>query len=469
MLNASDGGEMSRPGTSAAVAVTHVSRGYRDEDLFERGEIFHAVEGVLAQAGLDAAHHGTADWNPIGDLVRPGGRVVLKPNFVTSRNLHENLAGERLWSVATHPAVLRPLIEYAWKAVGAAGRISIVDCSIAGSHFERTLRTLRVGEMLDALRRDGIAVELIDLRDFRIDPVMLLDDVPFAGRSWNLGAVVQRRLPGDPRGYTVVDLARESYFEQDGLDLSRLRHNFHNAEREPLKHHGPGRHRYSLSNTVLEADLFLNVPKLKTHRKAGVSIALKNVVGTTNKKQWLPHYRAGAPPGGDEYPAPLSWAQWLTASLGWVPLPGGHALIGRWPPLRNGHGDPVVNGNWEGNDTTWRMVLDLNTALRFADRQGRLHATPQRAWWSLVDGVIAGEGQGPLGTRPKACGVILGGGDPVAVDATATRLMGFDPAHVKMIARADPRLGTWTDARTTEAAPRFSFATPEHWSSLCFP
>ncbi len=62
--------------------------------------------------------------------------------------------------------------------MGAGGRISVVDCSIAGSHFERTLRTLRVIDMLEALRRDGIGVELLDLRDFKIDPFMLLDDVP---------------------------------------------------------------------------------------------------------------------------------------------------------------------------------------------------------------------------------------------------------------------------------------------------
>ena len=280
---------------------------------------------------------------------------------------------------------------------------------------------------------------------------------------------MRRPLPGDPRGYTVVDLGRASYFEEDGLDLSRLRHNLNNAEREPVKHHGPGRHRYSLSNTVLDADLFLNVPKLKTHRKAGISVSLKNVVGVTNKKQWLPHYRMGAPPAGDEYPAPPGWGQWLTACLGRVPLPGGHAVIARWPAQHNGHGDPVVNGNWEGNDTTWRMVLDLNTALRFADRQGRLQTTPQRAWWSIVDGVIAGEGQGPLGARPKPCGVILGGPDPVAVDAAAAGLMGFDPSRIKLIARADRRLGAWLDGMetgTSEAAPRFAFAVPDHWGSL---
>ena len=81
---------------SVMVALARVSRGYRDEDLFEHGEIFRAVESVLAQSGLDASHYGSAAWNPFGDLVRPGGRVVLKPNFVSSRNLHENLAGAAL-------------------------------------------------------------------------------------------------------------------------------------------------------------------------------------------------------------------------------------------------------------------------------------------------------------------------------------------------------------------------------------
>jgi uncharacterized protein (DUF362 family) len=449
---------------NSTVALARVARGYREADLFERGEIYRAVEAVLAGAGLDAARHGTAAWNPLGDLVRPGGRVVLKPNFVTSRNLHEDLEGERLWGVATHPAVLRPLIEYAWKAVGADGRISVVDCSIAGSHFERTLRALRVFDMLDALRGTGIAVELIDLRDFKVDPVMVLDDVHLGGRSWNLGVAVRRRLPGDPRGYVVVDLAGASYFEGDGLDLSRLRHNHNNADREPLKHHAAGRHRYSLSRTVLEADLFLNVPKLKTHRKTGISVALKNVVGITDKKQWLPHFRAGAPPRGDEYPAPLRWSEWLVASLGRVPLPGGHALIARWPALRNGHADPVVNGNWEGNDTTWRMVLDLNTALRYADREGRLQPVPQRAWFSIVDAVVGGEGEGPLGARPKPCQLILGGPDPVAVDAAAARLMGFDVARLKLIARADPHLGTAADGMAV--TPEFGFATPHHWTAL---
>ena len=456
---------------SPRVAISRVSRVYRDDDLTSRGEIFQAVELALRHVGLDDAHQGTAAWNPLGDLVKRGGRIVIKPNFVTSRNLHENLEGERLWGVATHPAVLRPLLEYAWRAVGPEGRISIVDCSIAGSHFERTLQALRVYDLLEDLRRLGIAVELLDLRDFRLQPKMVLDDVRFAGRSWNLGVVVQQALSGDPRGYVVVDLGPRSYLERDGLDLSRLRHHLNDGEREPLDHHAPGRHEYSLSRTVLEADLFINVPKLKTHRKAGMTVCLKNVVGTTNKKHWLPHYRAGIPPHGDEFPRAPSLGQWLRAWLARVPLPGGHAFICRWTSLANeGVVEPILTGTWEGNDTTWRMVLDLNTILRYADAQGRLQDRPQRNWLCVVDGVVAGEGEGPIAATPKACQAILAGTDPVAVDAVAAAMMGFDASAIKMISCAEPGLGTSSDSievRTDgEEAPAFTFATPRGWGSL---
>ena len=52
--------------------------------------------------------------------------------------------------------------------------------------------------------------------------------------------------------------------------------------------------------------------------------------------------------------------------------------------------DRIRSGNWHGNDTTWRMVLDLNRALRYGDGVGVLHDEPQRRYFSVVDGIIAG-------------------------------------------------------------------------------
>src|SRR5574339_536254 len=47
----------------------------------------------------------------------------------------------------------------------------------------------------------------------------------------------------------------------------------------------------------------------------------------------------------------------------------------------------VRSGNWHGNDTCWRMVLDLNKCLFYYDGEGRPRREPRR-YLAVVDGVI---------------------------------------------------------------------------------
>ncbi len=54
----------------------------------------------------------------------------------------------------------------------------------------------------------------------------------------------------------------------------------------------------------------------------------------------------------------------------------------------------------------------------------------------IVDGIVAMEGNGPLVGNPVHMGLIVAGVDPVAVDSTCARIMGFDPREVKHIVRA---------------------------------
>jgi len=62
------------------------------------------------------------------------------------------------------------------------------------------------------------------------------------------------------------------------------------------------------------------------------------------------------------------------------------------------------------------MLVDLNTLIR-----PRL---------SIMDGVIAMEGNGPRGGKPKKLGVLLFSNDPIAIDATASRIIDLDPGCV---------------------------------------
>ncbi len=58
--------------------------------------------------------------------------------------------------------------------------------------------------------------------------------------------------------------------------------------------------------------------------------------------------------------------------------------------------------------------------------------TPKR--FALVDGIVGLQGDGPLFGTPVSSGALIGGQDFLAVDATCTRLMGFDPATIEILA-----------------------------------
>lgn len=63
--------------------------------------------------------------------------------------------------------------------------------------------------------------------------------------------------------------------------------------------------------------------------------------------------------------------------------------------------------------------------------------------FSLLDGVLAMEGNGPRGGHPRPMHVILASDDPIALDATAARIVGLDPLHVPVLSIAAERgLGT---------------------------
>jgi uncharacterized protein (DUF362 family) len=80
--------------------------------------------------------------------------------------------------------------------------------------------------------------------------------------------------------------------------------------------------------------------------------------------------------------------------------------------------------HWAGIDPA---ILDVNAA-----------AQPD---FAIVDGIFGMEGNGPIQGTPKACGVLVFGSDPVAVDATCCRIMGLVPERVKYLSRAGTLLG----------------------------
>jgi len=65
--------------------------------------------------------------------------------------------------------------------------------------------------------------------------------------------------------------------------------------------------------------------------------------------------------------------------------------------------DTINDGNWYGNDTIWRTILDLNKVLAYTDKNGVLRDRPQRAQ-SAAPGGCGGRAQGRRATRPAGGG-----------------------------------------------------------------
>ena len=80
--------------------------------------------------------------------------------------------------------------------------------------------------------------------------------------------------------------------------------------------------------------------------------------------------------------------------------------------------------HWAGMDGA---ILDINAAVR-----------PD---FAIVDGIVGMEGNGPIQGTAKAVGALVLGDDPVAVDATCSRVMGLRPEKINHIARAGMLLG----------------------------
>ncbi len=391
--------------------------------------VYAAVREALRLLGLDADRFGTPDWNPLGGFIRPGNQVVIKPNLV--RDFREAHPGDEDCLI-TDGAVIRAMLDYATIALGGRGRLIVADAPHNDADFAGLLGISALPEIQEFYRlHGGPHLEVLDLR-------------PEAARKIDGVIVGHEPLPGDPAGYTRVDLGSRSAF----AEIEQFAHLLYGSEYdmgELHRHHSGGRHEYLISRSVLEADCVISLPKLKTHKKVGLTLNLKNLVGINGNKNWLPHHREGTPAkGGDQFAdngvshrverAAVARFKRLFPRLGALrPLVAGPVKALGKQLFGDTNAGAIRSGNWYGNDTTWRMTLDLNRILMYADADGGWHQQPVRRFFSLVDGLVAGEGNGPLDPTPRACGLIVAGGNPAAVDAACACLVGFDPQRMPMI------------------------------------
>jgi len=395
----------------------------------ERNSPYEYIRELFQISGYDASAFGTPQWNPLGWLIRPGDTVFLKPNMIA----HSHAQNSDWDYVITHGSIVRALIDYTYLALKGTGRLIVGDAPQCDSRFDLIVSQMGLRSIQELYWKEkSCEIEIIDLRDeFWVE---------------RDGIYVETvRLPGDPRGEFAVDLAGESMFaELDGQ--GRVYYGaFYNVE-ETNAHHHDGRHEYAISRTPVAADVFISLPKLKTHKKCGITVNLKGLVGINANKNWLPHYAFGAPSaGGDQFADGKARGRLENA----IVLAAKQRLLKGSPMFKQfaqklkrvgykvfGDTEKVIrSGNWYGNDTVWRMCLDLNRILMYANPNSTMRNTAKR-YFSIVDGIYAMEGNGPVNGIRKRAGLIVGGSNPVAVDAVCAKLMGFDLRKLSIVQRA---------------------------------
>lgn len=421
----------------------HPDRAYPEYPFGQRvsGEpnaAYEAVREALHLLGLDRERYGTPDWNPLGEVFRPDEMVVIKPNMV--RDFHE-FPKEGTEALITHGSIIRAIVDYVYIAKRGEGGVIIADSPQNDADWQGLWKAFAFDELLAFYREVAPNFE-VSVHDVRQQAVRK-----------ELGVVVERyTCPGDPLGYSLIDLGDRSEFETVRDRIGRL----YGAEydvSDTNRHHMPGRHQYLIANTFLAADVVINVPKLKTHKKSGITVWIKSVIGINGEKNWLPHHTEGLPSeGGDQFAEDtlkrkteqrvvaltkraLKNAGRFGARVGVLLKRVGIAVFG------DTNRDAIRSGNWYGNDTIWRTVYDVLKCWIYADKSGVLQDAPQRRFFCIVDGLVAGEGNGPLAPKAKACGVCIAGCDPVAVDTACATLMGFDPEKIRILRNAESARG----------------------------
>src|SRR5258707_1286998 len=85
--------------------------------------VYAVVRDMLVLLRLDQINFGTPQWNPLGVYIRPGDKVVIKPNLV----LHEFGVQQDAHCLTTHGSVIRAVLDYVYLATGPEGKIVIAD------------------------------------------------------------------------------------------------------------------------------------------------------------------------------------------------------------------------------------------------------------------------------------------------------------------------------------------------------
>ena len=306
------------------------------------------------------------------NIVKKNHWVVIKPNLVTCPVTMNDFHADGLehWWLMTDLRVVKAVVEYIIDRAGPR-RISIAegppwyssggklkkDTFVDGWHCKwKGHGDLSYAEIVGEMnaRRPETSVDIIDLNED--DPVYIED---FDPHKTGIGAY-QDVKPGDPDG---------------------------TSEKEWTKRKG-----MYYPKSVIDCDILVSVPVLKTHSSAGVTLCVKNLVGCIHSQVY-------------------------------------------------GHGNGKTAIHQGSQLGLVRGIADLGASIRID--------------YSVAEGVWATvqqhHGQNGVGIHHN---VVVAGGDVVATEAVSMMIMGYHPLDSDLLRMLHmKKIGEWNPDRITIAGP----------------
>lgn len=456
--------EAQYPRTDFNPGVAYPEYPFTDAINPDGNSAYEMVRACLHSMGLDEDNFGTPKWNPLKEYLRPGQTAVIKPNWVMHENENRKSPAFSMECLVTHPSIVRAICDYCFIALQGHGLIVVGDAPMQSCHLDELLEKMNYGEILSFYDSHELGA-IIRFEDFRAYATIM-----------NTQKVIVKKLPTSASG-TDVSIGRDSAHYLSGFTGHYQVSDYDRAV--TTSYHHDDVHTYSITKSALMADLVIGIPKPKCHRLAGMTSAMKNMVGIAYRKETLPHRKGGSSEeGGDACLHKSIVKKAIDAVLTQkVRFEDRHLII---PALgmRYLYGvlyyaskvlckDPYLIGSWYGNDTIWRTCVDLNYIMTYADKSGSIQGSPQRKTLHIADMLIAGQHNGPVSPDPKELGLILGSEDAASLDAVVCRIMGFSFDDIPMM-RHIINGGTFLDYVDPRVVSNDSCYTGS-LSSLAFP
>lgn len=403
---------------------------YKEDLSPDDNFVYDLFREALLLGGYDQKNYGTEQWNPLKNIVSPYDTVLIKPNFV----MDHNPTGEGVECLITQPGLIAAAVDYVIIAFqGKPGKIIIGDAPMQECNFENLINTNGLDTLINYYKEKGIDIQLIDFRGLK---------------STVVRGIYHSEEAALPKG-KIIDLGEDSeFFSVSEEKMKRLRITNYNPTLLS-KHHSKEKHEYFISDYLLSADAVINMPKPKTHRKAGITGALKNMVGINVRKEYLPHHTMGAKSSheGDEYlnkDKLKELSSLYKDKQNYAMSNGNYAraqLMKSFARLffyadRIVSKDQFSQGSWYGNETISRTICDLNKILLYSDKNGVMQDTIQRKIFIVADMIVSGEKEGPVEPSSKNVGIIALGENSLLFDECLAPIMGVDAKDIPTLRQA---------------------------------